>query len=393
MNLKSEFVRSILILLLFFAGLSFNVVAQQTASLEKLNINSKILNQKRPIFIYTPWNYKERDLVSFDVIYVFDAQNRELFDLVHSSLGFITNSKKFIVVGISSPSYDNSGYYRNSDYLPKPINVTLDKYQTNNPNEENFWKYFKNEVIPFIDNSYRTTNVRYLVGHSLSASFVLDKAINSSEMFKGFISISPNFAYDNYRLADDFLRINFNKPTENKFIYISQSNEPETWAKSWAIGYNKVKTFLDSAFDYRKYTIIIKEFPEYNHWNGYLPSLLQGLTYLRSFIDKNPYSLSEIYQEIIFKITVPNKNDDAFITGNQESLGNWDPSKVKLRKVSEFEREIKLKVQFPVEFKITKGSWKSEATTNQTTNDNENIVITKAKNNEIRLKLIAWNGE
>ena len=124
-----------------------------------------------------------------------------------------------------------------------------------------------------------------------------------------------------------------------------------------------------------------------------MPSLLQGLTFLKSFVDKNPYSLSEKYQEIILKIVVPNKNDEAFITGNQENLGNWNPSKIKLNKVSEFERQVKLKVKFPMEFKITKGSWETEGTTNQTTNDNENIVITKAKNNEIKLKILAWSGE
>ena len=54
---------------------SSNLISQQTATLKAIEISSEILNQIRPVYIYTPWQYNERDLVSFDVIYVFDAQN------------------------------------------------------------------------------------------------------------------------------------------------------------------------------------------------------------------------------------------------------------------------------------------------------------------------------
>ena len=379
-----------LLALSFTFIVTHNLYSQQTAVLKEIDYDSKILNQKRPIYIYTPWEYNERDLVSFDVIYVFDAQNREFFDLVHSSLNYIFQKKKFIVVGISSPAYDDIEYYRNSDYLPKPININIEKYQTNKPNAENFWKYFTEEVITYVNNNYRTTNVNYLIGHSLSASFVLDKSINNSNSFKGFICISPNLAYDNDRLANDFLKIDFNKPTENKFLYLSQSNEPKTWAKPWGAAYEKVKSFVENSKNLGKYDIFFKEFPNYNHQTTVIPSVIESINLLSNFIDKNPYSLKGSSEEIILKITVPNKEDEVFITGNQESIGNWNPSKIKLKKVSDFERELKLNVKFPMEFKITKGSWETEGFTNQTTNDGENIIINNPKEKTINLRVNAW---
>jgi predicted alpha/beta superfamily hydrolase len=367
-----------------------NLYGQETATLKELAIQSKILNQKRPIYVYLPAEYEERNLVSFDVIYVFDAQNREIFDLVHSSANFVFLKKKFIVVGVSSPAYEDVEYYRNSDYLPKPIKVSLQKYNTDKPNAENFSLYFMEEVIPFINKNYRTTNHNYLVGHSLSASFVLDKAINSPDLFKGFICISPNVAYDENRLADNFLKIDYNKPTENKFLFLSQADENKSFGKSWGEAFKKVKEFVGNSKNHGKYDIFIQEFPNFNHQATVLPAISESLILLSDFISKNPYTLNGETKEVIFKITVQNKNDEPYITGNQEGLGNWNPSKIKLNYVSDFEREIKLKVKFPIEFKITKGNWDSEVFTNQNTNMAENIIINKIETNTIHLKITQW---
>ena len=194
------------------------IYAQEIANVQKIEIKSKILNQKRLILIYTPQDYDNKTLTSYDVIYVFDSQNREEFDLVHSAIGFLDFSKKFIVVGITSPYYKETDYSRTSDYLPKPIN-NFSYSQTKNPNSENFWKYITEEVFPFINSKYRTTNNKYAIGHSLSASFVIDKFINSTNVFRGYIAVSPNFAYDNYRLANEFSKFDINSLKENKFLY------------------------------------------------------------------------------------------------------------------------------------------------------------------------------
>jgi len=60
------------------------------------------------------------------------------------------------------------------------------------------------------------------------------------------------------------------------------------------------------------------------------------------------------------KVIVPNKADEVYITGNQESLGNWTPNRIKLEKISDFERAIEVSLTFPAEFKFTRGSWSSE---------------------------------
>ena len=374
--------------LLFCLFPIIKIRAQQIAKIQETTIKSKILNQKRPILIYTPQDYFDNTLTSYDVFYVFDSQNREEFDLVHSLIGFLDFSKKFIVVGISSPYYKETNYSRTNDYLPKPINKT--KYDaTENPNSDNFWKYVTEEVFPYINSKYRTTNNKYAIGHSLSASFVIDKFINYTDVFRGYIAVSPNFAYDEYRLASEFSKFDNNSLKENKFLYTSQADEFKTMPEPWNIGYEKFKNYISQKQDFGKLMLINKEFPEENHWGVYLPSLTLGLKNLNTFIQKNPEKPKGEFHTIKFNVKTLNKDDEVYIVGNQESLGNWDPSKIKMKNVSDFQRTITLKVQFPLEFKITRGDWKNQAATNE--NDGNNILLSKPpKSKKVNLKVLQW---
>lgn len=373
-----------------FVGLTNLSFSQETAKLDIIDIKSNFLNQDRKILVYTPRQYEERDLVSFDVIYVFDAQHRELFDLVHSASNFIMGTKQFIVVGIQSPGYPEMEYYRNNDLFPKPINVPLENYNVQKPNSENFWEYVNKEVFPLVSEKYRTTDEHYLVGHSLSASFVLDKLIKHPKLFNGVIAISPNLAYDENRLATDFINTNFDDFNDEKFIYISQANEMNTFGEKWVNAYEKIKNFVQNKDTINNTNIFLKEYPNQNHWNVFLPSITLGLNNLKNFIQKNVYEPKGDLKEVTFKVLVLEENDKAFIVGNQKSLGNWNTSKVELKKISPLEREIKLKVQFPLEFKITRGDWNSQAYTNQQTNSGENIMIFD-NIQEINLKVEQWN--
>lgn len=65
--------------------------------------------------------------------------------------------------------------------------------------------------------------------------------------------------------------------------------------------------------------------------------------------------------EVTIKVKVPKKEDNIYIVGNQTNLGDWNPEKIKMNKISDYEREITLKLRSPEIFKFTRGSWGSEA--------------------------------
>lgn len=96
-------------------------------------------------------------------------------------------------------------------------------------------------------------------------------------------------------------------------------------------------------------------------------------------------------QQKIIKVIVPNKTDEVYITGNQKSLGNWVPDKIKMRKISDYERSISVDLTYPAEFKFTRGDWNSEGIINQLDNnpneklespDSKNIFTVKGWSNE-----------
>lgn len=90
------------------------------------------------------------------------------------------------------------------------------------------------------------------------------------------------------------------------------------------------------------------------------------------------------------KVTVPNKTDEVFISGNQENLGNWKPDKIKLNRVSEFEREISLDLSYPSEFKFTRGSWETEGYTSNYWEVKSNLKITGNTSTIYSYKILSW---
>jgi predicted alpha/beta superfamily hydrolase len=104
-------------------------------------------------------------------------------------------------------------------------------------------------------------------------------------------------------------------------------------------------------------------------------------------------SLVSFGQELTtIRVSVPNKTDEVYIVGNQDDLGNWTPDKVKLNKISEYEREISLNLTFPAEFKFTRGNWKSEAIINNISVQPNFILNTKPINVEY-YKIQGWTDE
>ncbi|GAA3645130.1 hypothetical protein GCM10022397_32640 [Flavivirga jejuensis] len=97
------------------------------------------------------------------------------------------------------------------------------------------------------------------------------------------------------------------------------------------------------------------------------------------------------YGQNIITITcsVPKNTDDVYIVGNQESLGNWNPKKVKMTKISDFKRAITLELQFPAEFKFTRGSWESVGVIKKF-QDDPNLKIDSYNENNFSYKIKNW---
>ena len=96
--------------------------------------------------------------------------------------------------------------------------------------------------------------------------------------------------------------------------------------------------------------------------------------------------------EVTFKVIVPNKNDEVYITGNQPELANWNPKEIILESTSEFERQILLKIHTPAQFKFTRGTWDTEAFIDGIEGI-PNLLLEIDKDGEAEYKVLNWKDK
>ncbi len=362
-------------------------IAQSIARVENVKIQSQIMNQEREILVYTPIDYDWRANEYFNVIYVFDSQNREFFDYTTSIISFLTNgNKSFIVVGITSPFNEQLDYARNNDLLPVlSTNESINRYGKYSGNSDKFLEFVSNEVKNYVDKNYRTLNENIAIGHSLSASFILRSMAIKPNLFSSYIAISPNFAYEEEMLAKEMVNFDYSKIDKSTYIFLSNANEGIDYWQEWKPARDKVYSFLRDSLKNENLTIEIDSFPNNNHWNTFPSGLNNALKFYFENIQKKQESeLSKEMYEVTIRVKVNNKNDIVYITGNQANLGDWNPNKVKMKKLSEFEREIVLKIASPAQFKFTKGTWETELKVVGTYN---NVIIKPEVNKEYKFEI------
>lgn len=218
-------------LILLFALSITKICLGQT--IDTLSIQSKVFDEKRDIYIYLPEQYSTQTEKKYEVVYVFDSQARQYFDLVHSTIQFVNNGIPVIVIGIVSNFSEEKKQNRNSDFLPKPVyEETTKKYGGYLGNADKFLDFFQNEVVKFIDNKYRTFPYRIGIAHSNGASFLSYCFLKSPEIFNSYLLVSPNYEYDKEQFVGEFQKFNPELLKDNKFVFMCNSNEDENWAKA-----------------------------------------------------------------------------------------------------------------------------------------------------------------
>ena len=180
-----------------------------------IQFNSIILNEERTIFIYLPDGYKMNQ-ESYPVLYLFDAEIN--FKPVCGVVDILSRWKiipETIVIGL--PNID-----RMRDLTP-----TRDRKFNIGGGGDNFLKFLREELMPFIDQNYNTQSFKILEGHSISGMFTMYAFIADTSLFDAYIAISPSMYWDEQIMLskiEDFLKTN---PLLKKRLYITLSNEPE----------------------------------------------------------------------------------------------------------------------------------------------------------------------
>ena len=97
----------------------------------------------------------------------------------------------------------------------------------NNGGGDLFIQFIANELIPFLNDEYRTKPFRILAGHSMAGHLALNVLEQKPELFNAYIAMSPFFHQDRgERKLAEVLANKVSKPEfANRFLYLSIGDE------------------------------------------------------------------------------------------------------------------------------------------------------------------------
>ena len=240
-------------------------------------IYSEKLGEEREIKILLPRGYKEQNKKSYPVIYVFDGDY--LFEAVAGNVDYYSywdTIPDTIVVGV------NQHESRESDCLYNEDNSF--------PFEEgaDFLEFVGSELVPFIDDKFKTELFTVAVGHGLTANFINYFLLREGKpLFNGYVTLSPDFAPDMATYLNDAL----NSLESQVFYYLATSDKdvPEIRDATLALD-TSLKSIEDKNFLYS-----FNKFENASHYNlpaHAIPNALEKIFFIYGPISKEEYETS-----------------------------------------------------------------------------------------------------
>lgn len=168
-----------------------NTTYSQEGRLIQDSLYSNILNEQRNIRIILPKEYDPNSEKTYDVIYVIDGESvAEIISGIHDITSDWKEIPRCIIVGVDNKSIDGVKQ-RNRDLLPT--------YLERSPlsgKADNYINFFKEDLIPYINKKYFTTNQKILFGHSHGGTFSMYTLIKEPALFSAYILADPSLWWD-----------------------------------------------------------------------------------------------------------------------------------------------------------------------------------------------------
>jgi predicted alpha/beta superfamily hydrolase len=209
---------SLLILCSFLSTFGQKIIYQK--------YGSEALNDTREISIYLPKSYDKDSISNFPLAIILDGH--KLFDLYVGTSNYYSyqdNAPEQIVVGINMKDTrtKDAGY----DIITSELT----------PDSKKFYRFIRDELIPFMEATYKTSPFLTIVGESLTANFITHFLQEKYSIFNAYICLNPslsddiNTQIDSYKLSD--------LSTEDNTFYFYLAKNPYASSKKIA----KIKNF------------------------------------------------------------------------------------------------------------------------------------------------------
>lgn len=234
-------------------------------------VYSDILEQDRRVLVGLPRGYTEDK--SYPVLYLLDGD--EYYQMAQGVMDFLHNRAKNIpeVILVAIPNI-----YRNTDLTPV--------YEPNDPDARTieysgganeFLKFIKHELQPFIVDRYSTSGNNILFGHSLAGLFAAHTFLEEPALFSHYIISDPSLWYGKNMMTRKLMAKKISLYALTKSIYLTQIDRTNDEDDIMSEPQSDFMAQLAGIPSITNSKVLI---PGESHSTVQLKSLYQGLTFI-----------------------------------------------------------------------------------------------------------------
>ncbi len=241
---------------------------------ETITLQSKIMGEERTVLVSTPPGY-EQGTGTFAVLYMTDGNGH--FTHTRGTVDFLAGNglmPQVIIVAVGNTD-------RTRDLTPTHV----ERPQTEggpppaptSGGASKFLDFFESELIPFIDENYRTVPLRLFAGHSFGGLFALNANFTRPELFGAVIAVSPSLAWDDElpaRQAAEFFK---DRKEFNADLFVTMGNEEEGDPRPNRL--DRLESALEAS-NAKGFRWQIKRLPDETHGSVVLRSHYWGLRFV-----------------------------------------------------------------------------------------------------------------
>lgn len=206
---------------------------EQPLSIGKtFTFQSAILNEERQLNVFLPYDYNANDTIRYNVVFVLDGALEEDFLPVagimqNSMQPWVNKASPSIVVGIGNNTRrrDFTFPVNNLDFVEKE-GFSKSAFKVYGGSEK-YISFIENELIPFIDQQFKTSAIRTVIGESLAGLFVTELLLKHSHLFHQYVIISPSLWWGEYDLLLNAKKYSLALIKEKKNVFVALPNRDE----------------------------------------------------------------------------------------------------------------------------------------------------------------------
>ena len=217
-----------IILLLCFTIISTNTAfANSPITIgHSKRIYSTILDENREIQVYLPLSYEKYSHQKYPTIYLLDGESN-----FHYLTGIVEKLSKspypaipeMIIIGVINTD-------RSRDLTPTEQNAndhsSNKRIQSETGGNVNFFQFLENELMPEINQQYRTNGFNIFIGHSFGGITALNHMLNGTINMQAYLVHDPSIWWDEEVMLDRFKQTG-ERDFHNTILFLTQVGESE----------------------------------------------------------------------------------------------------------------------------------------------------------------------